>query len=147
MATRSTIALEYANGQIDQVYCHWDGYLDHNGRILLEHYMDPFKVQKMMDLGSLSTLCKEVTPAPYTEHSFDKPSEDVCVFYGRDRGEQDVGSNRFADYHDYKKYGQFEGYDYILRTDGKWYVSEHGSDYRLLTEAIEAEDTIGYKSY
>lgn len=147
MATRSTIALEYANGQIDQVYCHWDGYLDNNGKLLLANYMDPFKVQKLMDLGSLSSLAEEVSPAPYTEHSFDKPAGDVCVFYGRDRGESDVGSNRFADYYDYTKHAQREEYDYILRTDGKWYVSQHGSDYCLLTEAIEAEEKVGYVAY
>ena len=25
MATRSTIALEFADGSVGQVYCHWDG--------------------------------------------------------------------------------------------------------------------------
>ncbi len=38
MATRSTIALEFADGTIGQVYAHWDGYLAHNGKMLLEYY-------------------------------------------------------------------------------------------------------------
>ena len=42
MATRSTIALEFADGTVEQVYCHWDGYLAHNGLMLLEHYSNPF---------------------------------------------------------------------------------------------------------
>ncbi len=37
MATRSTIALEFADGTVEQVYCHWDGYLDHNGALLRDH--------------------------------------------------------------------------------------------------------------
>ena len=36
MGTRSTIALEYADGTVEQVYCHWDGYVSHNGLILSE---------------------------------------------------------------------------------------------------------------
>ena len=40
MATRSTIALEFADGTVQQVYCHWDGYLDYNGKLLAEHYTD-----------------------------------------------------------------------------------------------------------
>ena len=139
MATRSTIALEYANGQIDQVYCHWDGYLDHNGKILQSHYTDPFKVQKLMDLGPMSSLRDEVFPDPDDEHSFDKPQKNVCVFYSRDRNDHDMGSNRFADFHDYKKHGQFEEYDYILRTDGQWYVSDHGGEFKLLAIELASE--------
>ena len=60
MATRSTIALEYADGTVHQVYCHWDGYLAHNGLILQEHYLDPFKVRNLINLGGLSTLRPEV---------------------------------------------------------------------------------------
>ena len=32
MGTRSTIALEFADGTVGQVYCHWDGYLSKIGR-------------------------------------------------------------------------------------------------------------------
>ena len=56
MATRSTIALEFADGTVGQVYCHWDGYLAHNGKMLQEHYSDPFKLRDLIDLGDLSTL-------------------------------------------------------------------------------------------
>lgn len=38
MSTRSTIAYENADGTIKKVYCHYDGYLEHNGKILAEHY-------------------------------------------------------------------------------------------------------------
>ena len=38
MATRSTIAIQLENGSINQVYCHWDGYLSNNGKILMEYY-------------------------------------------------------------------------------------------------------------
>ena len=150
MATRSTIALEYANGQVDQVYCHWDGYLDHNGKILLEHYKDPFKVQLLMDLGDISSLGSDVGE----QHSFDNPfpygsaeynaeverRQGITTFYGRDRGETGTGAKRFADFADYKKEHQYEEYEYILRTDGNWYVCQYGKGYELLSEAIRNEE-------
>jgi hypothetical protein len=49
MNTCSTIALEYADGSIKQIYCHWDGYVSHNGRILHDHYDTPEKAAELMD--------------------------------------------------------------------------------------------------
>ena len=66
MGTRSTIALEFADGTVEQVYCHWDGYLDHNGAILKEHYSNPFKLRELIDLGDLSSLRPEIG----TKHAF-----------------------------------------------------------------------------
>ena len=77
MATRSTIALEYADGTVGQVYCHWDGYLDHNGQILQEHYQDPFKVRALLDLGDLSSLGDDLGD----QHDFDSAaSYEGCTF-------------------------------------------------------------------
>ncbi len=134
MATRSTIALEYADGTVDQVYCHWDGYLDNNGKILYNHYKDPFKVQRLMDLGDISSLDTEIGD----EHDFDSRGEGT-TFYGRDRGETGTGSRRFANYEAYRKEAQFEEYNYILRTDGNWYVEFYGKFDGLLGEAIAEE--------
>ena len=38
MATRSRIAIEKQDGTVDSIYCHWDVYLSHNGKILFNHY-------------------------------------------------------------------------------------------------------------
>lgn len=137
MATRSTIALEYADGTIGQVYCHWDGYLDNNGKILLKHYQDPFKLRKLMDLGDLSSLRKDIG----VQHSFDdrEASEDQCTFYGRDRGESGTEAKTFKDFADYAENHQYEEYEYILRTDGIWYVKCHSAPYVPLADAIANE--------
>ena len=42
MGTRSSIAIKTEDG-IKAIYCHWDGYIDNNGRILKEHYQSPAK--------------------------------------------------------------------------------------------------------
>lgn len=139
MATRSTIALEYADGTIDQIYCHWDGYISHNGEILQAHYTDPFKVKQMMDLGDLSTLGVDIGE----QHEFDtvnnRDHEDWCKFYGRDRGEQDVKARRFENWTDYVENHQYEEYEYCLRRDGQWYVSKYSNDYKLLSDVIADE--------
>lgn len=149
MATRSTIALEFADGTVQQVYCHWDGYLEHNGQILQEHYQDPFKLRELIDLGDVSSLGINIG----RKHAFspfegDKNDYDVAVeqegattFYGRDRGETGVQAKCFKDFEDYKKNHQYEEYEYILRKDGNWYVSQYRNEgaYTLLAEAIKHE--------
>jgi hypothetical protein len=140
MGTRSTIALEYADGTVDQIYCHWDGYLDHNGAILRDHYTDPFKVQKLMELGDMSSLNENIGEA----HDFDDRSagDSQCTFYGRDRGEKGTGAKRFKDFADYEANHQYEEYEYILRqVDGKavWFVQSYNGFYRTLAEAFVAE--------
>jgi hypothetical protein len=137
MATRSTIALEYADGTVDQIYCHWDGYLSHNGKILMEHWQDPFKVQKMMDMGALSALGRDIGE----KHDFSADSSD-CTFYGRDRGESEVSAKRFANFQDYLENHQYEEYEYILRTDRQWYVCDYSEKYVLLSVALEQQSQI-----
>lgn len=121
MATRSTIALEFADGTVGQVYCHWDGYLQHNGKILLDSYSDPFKLQKLIDLGDLSVLHAEVGE----KHNFNDEYKNGCTFYGRDRGETGIDARYFKDFADYEQNHQYEEYEYILReVEGKatWFV-------------------------
>jgi len=151
MATRSTIALEYADGTVGQVYCHWDGYLEHNGAILRSAYTDPFKVRALLDLGDISSLGPNIGE----QHEFDCPHKygtpeyqawqdekrEVTTFYGRDRGEEGTEARTFKSYDDYRKRAQFEEYNYILRRDGKWYVEYYGNFGELNERmAIEAEE-------
>jgi len=135
MGTRSTIALEYADGTVGQVYCHWDGYLEHNGMILYKHYSDPFKLRQLLDLGDLSSLGERIG----TQHAFDQAPKGECTFYKRDRKENGVSQKMFKDYDDYLSMHQFEEYDYILRNDNGvavWFVSDHEGNYVVLADAL-----------
>jgi hypothetical protein len=123
MATRSTIALEYADGTVGQIYCHWDGYLDHNGKILQQYYTDPFKVRELLDGGDTSTLDNTV---------------EGCNFYTQ-RGEELNPQRMFKDYAEYLREMQGEEYNYILRRDGKWYVEFYGEYNGTLEQAIMDE--------
>lgn len=136
MATRSTIALEFADGTVGQVYCHWDGYLDHNGAILFENYSDPFKLQKLIDLGDLSVLHANIGD----RHDFNEQYKDGCTFYGRDRGETGVSARYFNDFEHYEKNHQYEEYEYILRqVDGKavWFVCYNEDGFVKLEDALK----------
>ena len=94
MGTRSRIAVMH-NDICKSVYCHWDGYLEHNGAILQEHY-DSAKANNLVALGNLSSLRPEIgeqhafskfeLPAEERD-AFELATENMCTFYGRDRGE------------------------------------------------------------
>ena len=145
MATRSTIALEYADGTVGQVYSHWDGYLENNGMILYKHYSDPFKLRELLDLGDISSLGPEIGEK-HAFSQFDLPKDEVeaykaltenwTTFYGRDRGEDTVAQKMFANYDTYVSEHQHEEYEYILRRDGQWYVKCHSAAYVPLADAL-----------
>ena len=138
MATRSTIALEFADGTVQQVYCHWDGYLENNGKILAEHWSDPFKLRELIDLGDMSSLGERIG----TQHAFDKAPQGECTFYLRDRKESGCGAKKFKDYADYVENHQYEEYEYILRACGDkavWFVKCHSEDWKTLEQAMAEE--------
>ena len=132
MATRSTIAIENLDGTVDMIYCHWDGYLSHNGLILAKHWQDPDKLQQMIQRGDMSILGTEVG----SQHDFDNRNDGECTFYGRDRGETGVDARHFAGFEDYEANHQYEEYEYILRSTRQWYVCEHGNGYEPLEDAV-----------
>ena len=151
MATRSTIALEFADGTIGQVYCHWDGYLAHNGKMLMEYYSNPFILRDLIDLGSLSSLRPQIgTKHPFsmfeanmTQDEYANLYRDMCTFYERDRGERSADATYFKDYEYFLVDGQAEEYDYILRNVNgvaTWFVSDHDGDFVTLESAIMDEE-------
>jgi len=121
MATRSNIAYKTPEGKIRSVYCHWDGYPAHNGEMLRRYYSDPDKVQALVELGQISVLKPRVYPTTM-DHTFDTPEEDITIFYGRDRGESNVGYQEYDDFAQYVDNGE----EYMYFFDGKdWLVNDH----------------------
>ena len=162
MATRSTIAIEFADGTVGQVYCHWDGYLQHNGKILLNSYTDPFKVRELIDNGDISILGSEIgvkhpfeNPASFGTPEYDAYKEqygNMTKFYMRDRGEKGCVATYFKDFDDYAANHQYEEYSYILRQvngEAVWFVHQ-GNEFEPLMEAYievlreqnEVEETV-----
>ena len=88
MSTRSTISIQNEDGTVLTVYCHFDGYPEHNGRILLDHYNDEKLARELISFGDMSYLRERCIPNG--KHSYSSPEEGVTVYYGRDRGEKDT---------------------------------------------------------
>ena len=151
MGTRSRIAVMHGT-VCKSVYCHWDGYLEHNGAILQEHF-DSAKANMLVSLGDLSSLRPNIGEAhPFSYHDtnlgqivYHEQFGAMCTFYGRDRGE--TGTD-FKVTHTFEEFLEqcdncTAEYYYIMK-DGVWYVGDtYGStelSNRLtpLAEALEA---------
>lgn len=89
MSTKSRIGILHKDGTTETVYCHSDGYPEHQLPILKEHYSTAEKVEVLLKLGDLSYLGERIAPEEGEEHRFEYGSraEGVTVAYHRDRGE------------------------------------------------------------
>jgi len=121
MATRSTIAVQHVNGSISQIYCHWDGYISNNGRLLNDHYTTLEIVEELVSGGSLSILDERIKPIG--DHSFDNQESGTCVYYGRDRGEDelDVSPTVFQSVYRYLSDYREQEFNYLFK-NGEWFV-------------------------
>ena len=124
MATRSHIGKKLENGTIKYIYCHWDGYPDHNGKILKEHYTNEAKVDALLELGSLSILGEEIGEQQDFDNR-DTHHAKWCLAYGRDRGENDVEAKTAESISDMI----WQDYHYVW-VNGEWHC--YGSDGREL---------------
>jgi hypothetical protein len=126
MATHSSISIHNSDGTYTGIYCHNDGYLDHNGRILLDHYRDEAKIRELINLGSLSFLGSNIG----TQHDFNKNSNEECTFYSRDRGEKNCGCITCSTLAELlNTLGQ--EYNYVWK-NGRWLVSCSLVDYNFV---------------
>ncbi len=147
MATRSAIGVMHGD-VCKAVYCHWDGYIDHNGRILQENY-DSTKANFLVALGDISSLRPEIGE----QHPFSKfeckdgeydeaKYENWTTFYGRDRGEEGTEWKTFHSLDSFISYydGCGAEYYYIMK-DGVWYVSQYGRPLEVLADVINSMET------
>lgn len=120
MATRSTICIQNEDGTVTGVYCHNDGYLEHNGRILKDHYTDEASVRALIELGNLSVLGS--TP-------------DNTFAYGRDRDEEGQEAVTETSWRSFI-YEEGQEYNYIFVVGEGWYVEQDGKRILGLSEAL-----------
>lgn len=117
MSTRSTISILELNGTVKQIYCHYDGYVSNNGRLLKTFYNTPNLVKELISGGDLSVLGEYINPV-----SFNKPDPNCC-YYGRDRGETDIEPRLFANWEMFKFTCQTEEYNYLYdESENRWYL-------------------------
>lgn len=149
MSTRSYIGIELDDGRILGSYCHSDGYLTYNGAMLLDHYSDRAKVEKLIFLGDMATLNECIDPNPDFAHSFEDRQEGVTVFYGRDRREKGT-EPKIIDLDDINSPDSWIEYCYVYGKDGKWRYFVCGQSekpvFRDLKEGLDEEyRCLGFK--
>ena len=128
MSTRSLIAMETEDG-IEAVYCHYDGSPEHHAPILLKHYATDKSLARLINLGDLSVLGPQIGK----KHNFathnTKATEDWCLAYGRDRGEENVEKHTFVTEAQFLDHATEVWADYVyLFRDGKWLYRETRQD-------------------
>ena len=124
MATRSRIAIENQDGSVTSIYCHWDGHIETNGRILDEAFNTANKLNALIALGDISSLGRSI--------------EDTKA-YARDLGE-DLNQTTYEGVEDLfaSGFNSGEEYVYCFIKDGRWLVNEYGSNnVAVLEEALE----------
>ena len=90
MSTRSTITVKMAGGTFRAIYCHWNGQLRFNGKMLLQHYNTQARAKEAVSLGDLSELAESMEWVD--GHTAAHPIKGHSVAHRRDMGEV----NRFA---------------------------------------------------
>ncbi len=109
-----------------------DGYLEHTGAVLLEHYDTPEKVDKLLDLGDIQCLYKNLDWPEGTSYVPGKVNGDVTVAFGRDYGETETEAVilSLAQLDSPESWNE---YIYIFTDADKWVYFEAGmSEYGLL---------------
>lgn len=114
MGTRSRVAVMHGD-VCKSVYCHYDGYLDYTGRILLEHY-DSTKANQLVARGDNSGVKETIEEMNFYE---DRTEEDDDV-------QEFINSTPWAVAHTFEEFlEQVQGcggeYYYVMR-DGVWYA-------------------------
>ena len=162
MGTRSMIAIQNPYSKdVRAVYCHWDGYLEHNGSLLQKHYSASPKVNNLIALGDLSSLRPEIGDKHLFSSlqiddkaeraAYEETVKDMCTFYTRDRGE-DAPFKVFPTLKKAEAY--FEGswceYLYVFKyskqddyQSGEWHYKKIGGRWKKLAPALaklKAED-------
>jgi hypothetical protein len=114
MGTRSRVAVMHGD-VCKSVYCHYDGYLDYAGRILLAHY-DSTKANQLVARGDNSGVKETLEEMNFYEDREAK-GEEVNEF---------LASTPWTIAHSFEEFlEQVEGcggeYYYVMR-DGEWYA-------------------------
>jgi hypothetical protein len=106
MSTRSRIGIQNQDGSVNSIYCHFDGYPEGVGSTLQEHYSDRDELQKLIELGDISSLGDDLL---------------TTIAYHRDRDEDYFPSRRNESLELFKK-SDFEGYGYVYTLENKWVI-------------------------
>ena len=127
MSTNSYIAVKQGE-QYKTIYCHNDGYPNYMYPMLRDWYGTRERAESLVEFGDASFIAQRMIPSLCSGHCFDKPEEDVCIFYHRDRGES--WEHNRPNFYSKREVLQHQYYSYIFEDDNQWHVYIHGEEAR-----------------
>ncbi len=130
MSTRSFIGYVNEKKEFEIVYCHFDGYLSNNGKILLENFKTLEKIKELLSYGDMSSLGKSI--GSKCDYHNSPPTGVQCIFNNRDEGDE-LHRMYFTKLEELVKEAWGIDYIYIFKNN-KWYTLSHDKEYELLTE-------------
>jgi hypothetical protein len=112
MGTSSMIGFYNEDGSVTATYCHYDGYLEYNGRMLVENYNTIAKAKAVATCGYLSGLVEDLSQSIVEAvHSQDP------IVYASPEVFLKCGSNH-------------AGADYLYLFDGEaWFFAKPGNKF------------------
>lgn len=136
MSTRCRVGILRNDGSVKSIYIHNDGYPDGVGEVLVNCYTSLEKINKLLDLGDMSSIGTEPIDNP---HAWERPTnfdwnswrelhpENMCDTYAS-RGET-CPAKEHKDVEEYQKYSRdcWGEFTYLFK-DGEWYVLEYDED-------------------
>lgn len=122
MSTRCRIAIKQENGTYRSIYCHHDGYPEGVGVTLETYYVNPDKIERLMDLGDISSLGSSLKFKDPDEAFKDYALDDGTTDYNRWRNEE-TEAEISKNLDDLRELASNSGADYLyIFEDGKWGV-------------------------
>ena len=109
MGTRSNVAYATEDNKVLASYCHYDGYIEHKGVMLLKYYNGEKQARDLVDNGYLSSLQPTIEEINGGRVHEDKPTEYNTEFLLMDELE-----------------ALWIEFVYLFK-EGKWYVAESDS--------------------
>lgn len=106
MGTRSNVAYATEDNKVLASYCHYDGYIEHNGVMLLKYYNGEKQARDLVDNGYMSSLQPTIDQINEGRVHEDKPIE---------------YRNEFIFMNDLE--ALWDEFVYLFK-EGKWYVAE-----------------------
>lgn len=126
MGTRSAIGFAEYDGSIRAIYCHYDGYVEHNGKILDEYYNSIEAVEELLDMGDVVSL---------------ESSIEGTKFFGRDNKENiaRVSAKDFKNVSSFYEYFSGCGCEYFYIFNGtEWIVAAYDGEFKRIGELLPA---------
>lgn len=133
MGTHCRIGLELADHTIISVYCHWDGYPEHTGKLLVQEYDNKEDLEDLIDGGDMSSIR---TREMWRSGSALKENEDLVKdaegyimyendrepqpLYYKERGEDNVDPQVCS----FDEFVRMEQFSYLYDLNGTWKAYE-----------------------